>query len=228
MSAIVRIRNAADKFVNARALLDTCSMVHFITEDFARRLELLIRLCSHTITGIEGYALFLKLSWKYPFARFIMISKRLSHFQQLFLTFTRDAITIPYNIRLADPQFHIARPVNLLIGSGATLSMLSIGQFNLSREGHDHILQKTELVWVIVGDHARNDKRGRTFCNLTDLSKQIERFCIIDTSDAKTSKSLEETSCETYYMKTTARDATGRYTVTGVKAIQFFTQIIKP
>lgn len=34
---------------------------------------------------------------------------------------SRDSIEIPTNIKLADPEFHSSRPVDLLIESGATL-----------------------------------------------------------------------------------------------------------
>lgn len=47
---------------------------------------------------------------------------------------SRDTIQIPSNIQLADPEFHITRAIDVLIGSGATLSLLSIGQINLSTE----------------------------------------------------------------------------------------------
>ncbi|XP_018359897.1 PREDICTED: uncharacterized protein LOC108759105 [Trachymyrmex cornetzi] len=41
-------------------------------------------------------------------------------------SFPRNAIEIPSNINLADPEFHISRSIDLLIGSGATLSLLDV------------------------------------------------------------------------------------------------------
>jgi len=69
-------------------------------------------------------------------------------------TFPRDLIKISSNIRLADPDFHVPRSVDLLFGSGATLSLFAIGQINLSHEGHDLYLQKTRLGWVVTGGAA--------------------------------------------------------------------------
>lgn len=57
-------------------------------------------------------------------------------------TFLRDSIKIPANIKLADPEFHLPRAVDLLIGAGTTLSLLSVGQINLTQGEHDLYLQK--------------------------------------------------------------------------------------
>lgn len=76
--------------------------------------------------------------------------------------FPRNSIEIPSNIRLADQQFHIPRSVDLLIGSGATLSMFSVGQINLSHKNYDLYLQKTRLGWVVAGStHPRMHKKTR-------------------------------------------------------------------
>ncbi|XP_011065850.1 PREDICTED: uncharacterized protein LOC105152968 [Acromyrmex echinatior] len=53
--------------------------------------------------------------------------------------FLRDSLDLPSNIKLADSEFYLPRLVNLLIGSGAMLSLLSGGQIDLSRERHDVI-----------------------------------------------------------------------------------------
>lgn len=65
--------------------------------------------------------------------------------------FPRDKIKIPTNIRLTDLEFHIPRPIDLLIGSGATISMFSVGQINLSQQDNDLYLQKTRLGWIVTG-----------------------------------------------------------------------------
>lgn len=83
--------------------------------------------------------------------------------------FPRDTIKIPSNVKLADPEFHLSRPIDLLIGSGATLSLFFMGQVNLSRNGHDLYLQKTQLGWVFAGSSARqNSIKMISYC-LTNL-----------------------------------------------------------
>jgi hypothetical protein len=46
-------------------------------------------------------------------------------------TIPRSSIDMPKNIRLTDSDFHVLRPVDLLIGARATLSLFSIGQILL-------------------------------------------------------------------------------------------------
>ncbi|CAK9809341.1 hypothetical protein ANTQUA_LOCUS6008, partial [Anthophora quadrimaculata] len=74
----------------------------------------------------------------------------------------RSTINIPRNVRLADPEFHCPAPIDLLLGSGTALSLLSVGQVSLSISGEpDLYLQKTKFGWVIGGSpptasHPRN------------------------------------------------------------------------
>jgi len=50
---------------------------------------------------------------------------------------SRDSIKISPNIKLADPDFHLLQPIDLLIGSEAMVSLFLVGQINLSRDEYD-------------------------------------------------------------------------------------------
>lgn len=159
MSAIVRVRDAAGSFVQARAPLDTCVTAHFVTEDFANRLKLSKHSCPIPVGAVNGMHTISKSSIE------LRICSMHSDFSKAltFLTlpkiadlvpeevFSREMLRIPANLKLADPRFHIPQPVDMLIGSEATLSLLSIGQINLSRDSCDLVLQKTQLGWVVAG-----------------------------------------------------------------------------
>ncbi|KYN12710.1 hypothetical protein ALC57_15113 [Trachymyrmex cornetzi] len=94
--------------------------------------------------------------------------------------FPRDSIKIPPNIKLADPEFHLPRPIDLLIGSGATVSLFSVGQINLSRDGHDLYLQKTRLGWVIVGGTTSQTSSKSETCHVTNLEAQLDKFWALE------------------------------------------------
>ncbi|XP_039303553.1 uncharacterized protein LOC120357421 [Solenopsis invicta] len=126
--------------------------------------------------------------------------------------FPRDLIKIPHNIKLADPDFHVPRTVDLLIGSGATLSMLSVGRINLSPEGDDLYLQKTRLGWVVAGG-ASWQAPSKFACYLTNLEAQLTKFWTIEEIAEDKLNSEEEIECEAHFVKTVSRDNTGRYTV---------------
>ncbi|XP_057320162.1 uncharacterized protein LOC130664288 [Microplitis mediator] len=128
-------------------------------------------------------------------------------------TFPRNVIHIPKNVRSADPQFHVPRTVDVLIGSGTTLSFLYIGQINLSHNACDIILQKTQLGWVVAGGVNNDNDVQPVSCRLTDLSSQLTRFWIIEDAGPKSFRSLNDYLCETHYHCHTTRNTDRRYVV---------------
>ena len=183
MSAKVLVRDINGSFVEARALLETCATANFMTLDLIKRLRLPTRSCSipieaindmHTTTTHCVNAKFKSLHSDFnKQLTFLTVPKIASVTPEE--VFPRESIGIPQNIRLADPQFHLPRPVDMLIGSGATLSMLAVGQIYLSKEGSELYLQKAQLGWVVVGG-IDTDKVSSVSCHLSQLEKQIARF----------------------------------------------------
>ena len=79
----------------------------------------------------------------------------------------RKNLKIPRNIKLADPNFHRPAPVDMLLGAGPTLSMICVGQINLTTPNQpDLYLQKTRLGWIIGGSAppapSTSDRTGLT------------------------------------------------------------------
>ena len=221
MSAIVRVKNSTGNFVEARALLDTCATAHFITDRLAQYLQLPMRACSVTVGVINEMSTLSKnilevnfLSLHSDFQKtlqFLTVDKIADFVPDE--TFPRELVNIPAYLQLADPQFHVPRSVDLLIGSGATLSLLLLGQINLSRSNIDLFLQKTQLGWVIAGG-INSDEKGRLVsCNLSELTTQMEKFWAIEELSIIPPKSGEEELCESHYVKNTRRHANGRYIV---------------
>lgn len=70
--------------------------------------------------------------------------------------------------------------MDLLIGSGATLSLFCVGQINLSCEGYDLYLQKTRLGWIVAGGTKSQDPSKFETCQLTNLEAQLERFWTVE------------------------------------------------
>lgn len=219
-SAMVSVRDKYEKTIQARALLDTCSTVNLITEKFAKRLNLPMRSCSMSITGITANSLTSGKTIQ------ITIKSTYNSFQKtlIFLTvpkitvtppetFPRELIKIPRNIDLADPTFNMPRPVDLLIGAGASFSLFSVGQINLSQGDHDLFLQKTRLGWVIAGSISQLRPVSRVTCNLVELDKQISKFWEIEEVGSKSTKSKEDIECEKHYEGNVSRDPLGRYIV---------------
>ncbi|XP_070529961.1 uncharacterized protein [Cardiocondyla obscurior] len=208
-------------FIRCRALLDTCATANFITESAVKRLNLHVE--SHTLqintinaTGTlsKGIVQIIIQSTHNEFL------KRLTCLTIPVIAnsipsevFPRESIKIPANIKLADSNFHVPGPVDLLIGSGATLSLFSVGQINISKDDRDLYLQKTRLGWVVAGDTSKHKNSKPSMCCLTNLENQVTKFWMIEEIHADKPKSREEVKCETFFNETVSRNPDGRYTV---------------
>ncbi|XP_017797537.1 PREDICTED: uncharacterized protein LOC108578673 [Habropoda laboriosa] len=127
----------------------------------------------------------------------------------------RSTFKIPRNIKLADPNFYHPAPIEALLGVGTALSLLCIGQINISPpNGPDLYLQKTRLGWVIGGSTPATNPTSSTSCHTTTaLQTDIAKFWEIEEGPQVQRLSKSEEACETHFCKNTKRDAEGRYVV---------------
>jgi len=220
-SALIYIADGRNQSVKCRALLDTCATANFISESVVERLGLPMHANPTTIGAINTMVTESK-----GVVRIVIRSLRDDFSKELTcLTipaiadrvpaeiFPRHSITIPPNIRLADPEFHIPRAVDLLIGSGTTLSLLSVGQINLSSAECDLYLQKTRLGWVVAGSTSVQPSSRSMRSYLSKLETQIANFWSLEEVTESTLKSREETECETQFTDTVSRNSVGHYVV---------------
>lgn len=220
-SAIIHVKNINEQYIQARVLLDTCATAHFITSSFANQLKLQTRSCSVPVGAINEMTTIAKGRINIYFRStdgtfdqlldFLIVPKIAGLIPNLI--FPRDRFKIPSNIRLADPLFHLPRPVDMLIGSGVTLSMLCEGQIRITHEIDELILQKTRLGWVTGGSTNKITCDSVISYNTTELSSQLQQFWEIEDACSSSSKLLEETQCETHYKNHTTRGSDGRYIV---------------
>ncbi|XP_076660965.1 uncharacterized protein LOC143364560 [Halictus rubicundus] len=206
-----------------RTLIDTCATTNFITEDLARRLNIPRKKCSVPIGALNALT---TIATHYVIAT---IRSKINDYERT-LTFLvipkiassipdqpidRSTIRIPKNIKMADPHFHRPASVDLLLGSGASLSLLSVGQINLSPPGGpDLYLQKTMLGWVIGGSPSASSATERTSCHATStLQFDLERFWEIEEGPQVTHLSDSDKTCETHFQQHTTRNTDGRYIV---------------
>ncbi|XP_066596913.1 uncharacterized protein [Prorops nasuta] len=124
----------------------------------------------------------------------------------------RDLIKIPRNLHLADPEFHLPKPVDLILGSGVTLGLLAIGQIQLGESGGDLYLQKTRLGWVIAGEVLTREQ-AKNKCYSISLERALTRFWENEEVSADKTVTICEMDCENYFLETVRRGDNGRYTV---------------
>ncbi|XP_011874772.1 PREDICTED: uncharacterized protein LOC105565849, partial [Vollenhovia emeryi] len=220
-SAIVYVPDGKRKFVRCRALLDTCATANFISDSVVKRLGVRSIPQSIPVGAINAMS-----SISQGTVQITIHSTQNSFSRKLTCltlptiadlvpseTFPRDTIKFPTNVKLADPEFHLPRPIDILIGAGTTFSLFSVGQINLSNDGHDLYLQKTRLGWVIAGSSAKQNIIKEASCCLTSLESQLAKFWTIEESVINKIKSEEENNCEAHFVKNVTRNSEGRYMV---------------
>lgn len=219
-SALVFIIDNKQKFIKCRVLLDTCASANFISETIVKRLGLPIIAHSSSVdtigntnTRTKGLVQITVRSMRDTFTKKLtcLIVPTISNFIPSD-TFPRNSIEIPANIKLADPEFYLPRPIDLLIGSGPTLSLLSIGQIDLSQNGCDLYLQKTRLGWIVAGGLPEMNV-SKNICHLSSIESQIAKFWEIEETAVNKLRSDEEIAYELHFTKNTMRDEDGRYKV---------------
>ena len=191
-----------------------------MTVDLARKLQLLVQSRELAIEGMN------KMFTEARGSVEIIIKSHITGYQRRLYcllvpeikdrvpnsVFPRERVEPPANISLADPQFHIPRRVDMLICAGATTALFSIRQVNLSRDECDLYVQITQFGWVVIGGLI--DKAPESVsCELTDLNKQLTRFCEVEECIGEIARSQEDLQCEKHFATHTTRDSNGRYAV---------------
>jgi len=176
-SAIVYIHDRRRRLIPCRTLLDTGASANFISESIIKLLSVRvdthspsINAINNTCTESSGIVRITIQSIHNDFTKDLtcLVIPSISDSVPSEV-FPRNTIQLPMNIKLADPEFHRPRTVDLLIGSVGTLSMFAIGQINLSRQGYELYLQKTQLGWVVAGGTLHRKPSQVSACNSTHL-----------------------------------------------------------
>jgi hypothetical protein len=197
-------------------------MNHFITSDMCKRLGLTQQKVRIEIGGINQSASSVKHATQ------VTIKSRHNQYSQELRCLVLDKITenlpvhimdmskitVPENIKLADPRFDCSGPVDLLIGAELFLPLMCIGQIHLA-PGQPYF-QKTHLGWIVGGTLGEWDNKTKTLCHFSqqklDLHEQVEKIFSIESVNSVADKlSPEERECETHFCNTIKRDAQGRF-----------------
>ncbi|XP_066585538.1 uncharacterized protein [Prorops nasuta] len=205
-TALIRVKtNNNTSSLCCRALLDTDATANFIAESVLRKLCIRPLQCEMPVNTINNVSIttkgIIQLNLQSTDGTF---SKNITCLSVPKIAdsipgncIPRNLVPIPANIKLADPEFHLSRPIDLIIGAGVTLSLFMIGQINLTPDNkNDLYLQKTRLGWY----HS---------C----LRKTLNKFWDVEEVSAHELELSEFDECEKYFLKTIQRDESGRYTV---------------
>ncbi|XP_070155813.1 uncharacterized protein [Polyergus mexicanus] len=128
----------------------------------------------------------------------------------------KENLQIPYDVQLADPQYHIPAEIDILLGASIFWELLRSRQ--IRPPGQTLILQETLLGWIIAGQTQSNETSlmYRTHCGVSanlKLSNQLEKFWKMEEITYESQCSKEENKCEAHFVSTFNRNHEGRFIV---------------
>ncbi|XP_055527207.1 uncharacterized protein LOC129719822 [Wyeomyia smithii] len=179
-TAEVHVQGSSNKNVLCRALLDSGSDSNLICESLARKLNVAMENVNIPISGVDNAETAVKYRLR------TKISSRVNSFNALldFLvvpTITTNlpivkvdirCWTIPANLSLADPAFHIPNEIEMIIGAELLFELLQGGRIKLASGAP--MLVETQLGWIVSGT-ARLHKSNSTksVCHLNRVDEQL-------------------------------------------------------
>ncbi|XP_037942580.1 uncharacterized protein LOC119675452 [Teleopsis dalmanni] len=216
-TALVLVKDSSGSYQVGRALLDSCSQVNFITEEFSKKLSVskhkhrlhVSSICSslanvkyQTLTSIKSRHSNLELALNFGITNHIAY--------QPSSEINISSWKVPPNTPLADEQFFKSKRVDLLLGAESFFDILSVGQIKLYE--NLPVLQKTLLGWIVSGKC-----KGQPFaspaakCLLSfedTVSDQLEMMWNIEeVQPASKSWSPAHVACESLYRETVHQNA---------------------
>ncbi|XP_043862234.1 uncharacterized protein LOC122756482 [Drosophila santomea] len=212
-TALILVKDASGSYKIGRALLDSCSQVNFISEEFAQRLRLPrsklnleIRSIGETQTRIKHHAT-------------TNIKSRHNGFELLLAYHPESEIDIsawnlPQHSSLADESFNKSRRIDLLLGTETFFDILAVGQVKLGKDLP--VLQKTLLGWIVSGRCRAHPRTLHQYSSiaLTEIDQKMERLWRIDhVEPPEITLTPEQRNCEEFYTKTVRRNSDGRLEV---------------
>lgn len=228
-TAIVLLRDEQGHFVPGRVLLDSGSQSNLITEDMVQTLKLKKKRVNHKLCGIgngsQRISSMVKAIMASKYSDFtltascLVVTRITKNIPSRVIT---GKLSIPKNIKLADPCFQTPQKIDLLIGATYFFDLLRAGQLKPIADGP--VFQETYFGWVVAGP-VKNIKpainentSSAVYCltsekQETDLEKLIAKFWRIEEYEKKTIYTNEEKMCRVNFEKNVKRDTTGRFRV---------------
>ena len=209
----LEVQSADGTYISLRALLDQGSQVNLITENAAQLLRIPRKKLNATVKGIGSVSGDcrgrLQLTCKsihsdYTFETEALIMKKLTN-NLPNSTLDKTNWSHLSNLKLADPDFNISRPIDLLLGADVYSQIILNGV--LKGDEPSPVAQQTQLGWVLCGK-MKTFNCCVTLINLEELTKFWESE---DIQENCGDNSRDE--CEDFYKKTVRRTEDGKYIV---------------
>lgn len=222
-TALIYVKNKRGEKIEAQIILDNGSQSNFMTTKFAKSLDLPSKKINVPVEGLNqlqtrikeslNATIFSKQSNYNANLEFLILPRICDYLPSQFID--KQDVSIPHNIKLADPEFNKPREIDALLGVETFYELLCVGQIQL--DGHRAKITKTKLGWIIsgkIGTDMNPIKSKQTLLSIDSLHKEISKFWEIEEFKEERFLSEEESQVETFYNETTRKDSiSGKYIV---------------
>ncbi|KAJ8914084.1 hypothetical protein NQ315_014279 [Exocentrus adspersus] len=215
------VQNAKGEKIQCRAILDSGSQVHLVTEKCAKLLQLPLHSANMTVSGIN------QTISKITKKCLLTIFSKYNEFTTTIACYVVPVISshtpsqnvimsefnIPDHIQLSDNEFNVPRQIDAITGSTLFWDVLIQGKISLGK--NCPILQNTKLGWIIAGPTPNS--LSTVSCNFMQAipeDYQLKRFWEVEELSSKDSHlSMDDIECEHHFDTTTVRNDEGRFIV---------------
>ncbi|XP_053685940.1 uncharacterized protein LOC128735483 [Sabethes cyaneus] len=223
-TAIIDVEDIHGHFHPCRALLDSGSQAHILSKSMAQALGLPILKCNVTVVGANAVKTQVTKGLNLNF------SSRYCSLQDSIMCLISEQPTgnipslpinvsswkLPHGLKLADPDFYKEGQIDLILASNYVWDLLRSGKVSLSNGTTS--LRETGLGWIVTGTYDPYQKvSGSVLLSNTalcdTLSKQLERFWIIEEMTEAQPFITEDHEIEQHFSETYRRDESGRFIV---------------
>ncbi|XP_059047425.1 uncharacterized protein LOC131842876 [Achroia grisella] len=206
------------QYIKLTALLDQGSQISLITENAAQRLGLPRRHFDGTISGVGTLSNKCKgkinLQCKsihddYTFNTDVLIMpKMINHLPNN--SFDTAHYKHINNLPLADPEFNISKPIDVLLDAKIYSEIIMNGLVKGSPQ--EPIAQQTKMGWILSGNITPSFNCHVVINNIEDIANYWEIEDIPSDTEVK-NLTQQDRFCENLFMTTTRRLPSGRYEV---------------
>ncbi|XP_075170134.1 uncharacterized protein LOC142242443 [Haematobia irritans] len=222
-TAMVFVKDDSGSYKLGRALLDSCSQVNFVTDEFAHRLKLQRVKKSVEVSSIGSTCTKIKHKC------FTTVKSRITDYEVPLsfcitphISYQPDSEldvstwNLPPNTQLADESFFKSKKIDLLIGTETFFDILSVGQIKLGPDLPK--LQKTLFGWIVTGKYnaARDNNFNLSYLLSTEeeININLEHLWKIEEINDNVSEfTPEQMECEKFFQNTVSRESSGRIVV---------------
>ncbi|UYV80658.1 hypothetical protein LAZ67_19001272 [Cordylochernes scorpioides] len=221
-TAGIKIKNGLGKLCTCRALLDSGSQVTMITKGCCERLGLVQRKSDRMIIGVGNTPVqhssstvsvtFCPLNNSEEFSVEAVVTGVLTSEIPNFRLKDPNWPTLK-NLKLADPEFYIQAPIDMILGADIYTELMLNGPISLG-EGLPMAIN-TRLGWVLLGKLMGTSESNTEVCNLSlqsepELEFVLKRFWETESVPSPDLCTQDE-DCESLFSNNHGRDSHGRF-----------------